>query len=352
MIQFKSILAATDFSVPANNAVRRAALLAKQHGARLSIVHVVGVASRIAVREWLYPTVDLDLKVADARERLHRLAVDLKNRFDVTSDVEVRAGHVLKELHRASTSADLLVLGQRRRSALAEMVLGCTAQRLVECSRRPVLVVKQVAEGNYRRALVPIDFTPASDAAAFVAAALAPDINLQVFHAFDSAGVAVMREADVSEAVIRESRSREETALLARMRRSMTRFGLDSRRLSFALGRGSPVKATLRQAQDLDADVLVATKQRRGRIATSVLGNINSLLARSSCDMLIVSGWVRDPRHLQTAVAPQTLARTTNFRGSPMARAHAPQGASWMRAQLPAEAFMAAQDGRPRRAGG
>ena len=41
MTPFKFILAATDFSLPANNAVHRAAMLAKQHDARLHIVHVV-----------------------------------------------------------------------------------------------------------------------------------------------------------------------------------------------------------------------------------------------------------------------------------------------------------------------
>lgn len=37
---FTSILAATDFSIDGNNAVRRAALLAHEHGARLTLVHV------------------------------------------------------------------------------------------------------------------------------------------------------------------------------------------------------------------------------------------------------------------------------------------------------------------------
>jgi len=270
----------------------------------------------------------------------------------VTAELEVRTGDIVEELHRASTRADLLVMGQRRRSALAEMVLGSTAQRLVECTRRPVLVVKQAATNGYRRALVPIDFTPASDAAALVASALAPDVDLQVFHAFDSTGESIMRDVDVSESVIRAYRVRQEAALLERMRRSMTRLGLDTGKLSFALGRGSPAKATLRQMQIQNADVLVATKQRRGRIATSVLGHINCLLARSRCDMLIVSGWVRDPRQLQALTTLQPVARAAGIGHARAGQAPAPQGSSWMRAQLPAEAFMAGQHGRPGRAGG
>ena len=352
MTPFKFILAATDFSVPADNAVRRAARVAKQHGARLCIVHVIAAARRVPFRAWLSPAIGRDLKVADAHDRLQRLAGDLTNRYDVTVDLEVRAGDVVEELHRASARVDLLVMAQRRRSALAEMVLGSTAQRLVECTRRPVLVVKQAATGAYRRALVPIDFTPASDAAALVAAALAPDIDLQIFHAMDSTGETVMRDVDVSESVIRAYRLREEAALLARMASSMTRLGLDSGKLHFALGRGSPVAATLRQVQSQNADVLVATKQRRGRIATSVLGHINSLLARARCDMLIVSGWVRDPRQSLAAAALRPVARVAGIDHARAGHAPAAQGSSWMRSQLPAEAFMASQHGRPDRAGG
>jgi nucleotide-binding universal stress UspA family protein len=270
----------------------------------------------------------------------------------VTPVLEILTGDVVEQLQRASARADLLVIGQRRRSVLAEMVLGSTAQRLVESSRQPVLVVKNVPRWGYRRALVPIDFTPASEAAALVAANLASDIDLQVFHAFDSTGETVMREADVSEPVIREYLLREEVALTARMRRSMTRLGLDSDKLSFAVGRGSPVKATLRQAQSLNADVLVATKQRRGRFYSLVLGSINSLLARSRCDMLIVSGRVRDPRHWQDVAAVRPAAPAVHLVHRRAAHWHATQGSSWMRAQLPAQAFMADQQGRPRRAGG
>lgn len=344
MTPFKSILAATDFSASANNAVQRAALLARQHGAHLCLVHVVTPPSRVQMRTWSSPAPGLEQQVAAARDRLRGLAAELTQRYAVTPSVALRTGRLLEQLHRVSARACLLVMGAGRRTALAEMLLGSTAQRLVACSRRPVLVAKQTAEGSYRRALVPIDFSPASDAAAFVAAALAPDIDLQVFHALDSAGVAATQGAGIVDTVIRESIAHEEGAVLARMRRSMKRLGLDCSKLRFALGRGAPVNAILQQAQRLDADVLVATKQQRGRTATSVLGNISSLMARSRCDMLVVAGWVRDPRQSCTVTAQGPLPRAEPV--------HATPDRSWMRAQLPADACMAAQHGRPHRAGG
>jgi nucleotide-binding universal stress UspA family protein len=352
MTPFNLILAATDFSAPANNAVWRAAQLARQHGARLRIVHVVNPAAFVRVREWLAPSVDLDAKAAEGRDRLRKLSADVRQLHGVVAEIELRTGDTFQELHRAATRADLLVVGQRRRNPLIELVLGRTAQRLVEACRRPVLVVRQAADGGYRRILVPIDLTPASDAAAVVAAALAPDVDLHIFHAFAWPGEAVMREADVRESVIRDARAREEAGLIARMRRSMARLGLDSRRMSFALGRGSPVAATLRQAQALGADVLVATKHRRSRVGATVLGRVNSLLLRARCDMLIVPGRVRDPRQPRAPVQRLPLARTSSA-GSARATGlvTAPRAPSWAPAQAQVTTLPAADRRAPRLAG-
>ena len=344
MTLFKTILAATDFSAPADHAVTRAALLAQRHGARLGLVHVVNPSRFVRVREWLAPSIDLGLQAAQSRQRLQLLAEQLRAVHGVDAHFEVRSGNTFEELHRASNRADLLVVGQRRRHPLAELVLGRTAQRLVEACRRPLLVVKQAADGAYQRILVPTDFSPASDAAAVVAAALAPELDLQIFHAFDASGETLMREADVCESVIRDCRAREEAGLIARMRRSMARLGLDSRRMSFALGRGSPVAATLRQAQDLSADLMVATKQRRKRVGTTVLGSINSLLLRARCDMLIVPGRVRDPRPAPALALP--VARATRVNPARSAGAAATlRGPSWTRPQRAAALFQATGHG-------
>lgn len=72
-------------------------------------------------------------------------------------------------------------------------------------------MVKKTAESDYQRILVPVDFTPNSDAAAVVAAALAREIDLHMFHAFDSIGEIALRETDVRESVIREIPARDES---------------------------------------------------------------------------------------------------------------------------------------------
>ena len=60
MTPFNAILVATDFSIDGNNAVRRAALLAHQHGAGLHILHVLKEPACRPLREWFTPLADIE----------------------------------------------------------------------------------------------------------------------------------------------------------------------------------------------------------------------------------------------------------------------------------------------------
>lgn len=302
MTPFTSILAATDFSIDGNNAVRRAAQLAQEHGARLNLVHVVDATGGRPLRDWFSPSTDSELEAAQARESLRRLAVEMAGRYDVNASVEVMIGDPLESLMEASERADLLVLGERGRTRLKTLFVGRTVDRLLRTFARPVLVVKTPAEGSYRRVLVPVDFTAPSDAAVKVAARLTRGRGMHVFHAINSHREAVLRETFVPEKIIREVRLRLEAGTIARMRRKAARLGLDSTRVGFSVAHGHPVWSTLSQARRLGADLIVAGKQGRSSLSEFLLGSVSQrLLTASHCDMLIV------PRPRKEPAAQTTL---------------------------------------------
>jgi nucleotide-binding universal stress UspA family protein len=290
MTPFTSILAATDFSDDGNNAVRRAALLAHQHGAQLRILHVLKAAGCKPLREWLAsPTIDIDLKAAQARDALRRVAVEISGAYDVSASVMVEVGDPYAILMQASERADLVVLGQRGRARLEGLLVRGTVDRMLRTCRRPILVVKTAMEGSYRRVLVPIDFTASSETAMAVAAGMPPDTGLHVFHAISSQRQAVLRDADVPEHIIRETRVTEEAGTNARMRRTVARLGLDSVRANFSIAHGPAARSILLRAQKLRADLIVAGKQGRSTVGGFLLGSVSSrLLAGSDCDILIV----------------------------------------------------------------
>ena len=312
MTSFTSILAATDLSVDGNNAVRRAALLAHEHGAHLRILHVLNAARDKPLRGWFSPALDVDLKAAQARDALRRLGVEISGAYDLTASVEVTVGDPFETLMRASEDVDLVVLGRRGRRRLRGLLAGRTVDRMLRICRRPVLVVQTPVQGSYRRVVVPIDFTASSDAAIRVADRMRRELGMNVFHAIDSKLEPVPRDADVPEHIIRGTRLMEEGAIKARMRRKVAGLGLDSRPMSYALAYGPPVRSTLRHAHKVEADLIVAGKQGRSTLGGLLLGSASSrVLSEATCDMLIVPGPRKSsPPHAAETVAPRPSSET------------------------------------------
>ena len=150
---FRRIVACTDFSPTATMAVQRATWLALSEGAMLDLVHV-------DYPVWLQPVhIQYDLqREPDAgyrdqyrammRERLaNHLATVCPEappewKTHVLEDVRAAdaISHFLKEIR-----ADLVVLGTAGRSGLNVLLLGTTAERLIQKSECSVLAIKPPA---------------------------------------------------------------------------------------------------------------------------------------------------------------------------------------------------------------
>ena len=140
MAPIRFILAATDFSPEGNNAVWRAAAMARQSGARMGIVHVVDPAGYQPLRDWMMPCYPLDQKEARGLAQARQLAIDVANGHGLTPSVHVPVGDVSEEVVCAAAQADLLVLGRPHRRRLRDLLTVRTADRILRASRRPVLV--------------------------------------------------------------------------------------------------------------------------------------------------------------------------------------------------------------------
>lgn len=289
MTRFRSILAATDFSGSATQALRRAARLAEQHAARLTLLHVVDDTGFKALRDWFSPSIDHDLKVAQARATLRGFAAEIRGRHRVAARFRVVIGEPFQEIRRASEGADLVVLGPRGRNPLKDLVTGSTADRLLRSCRRAMLVVKHAANGAYRRVLVPLDFTVHAPACLRAAGALAPTADLHVFHALDSSRDFELRMAGVPAAVIRDHERAEIAKAHGRVLEVGALAGLAPGRFRTVVRCGPPWACTLEQADALGAELLVVGKQGATQVADFLLGSFTRrMLASSKCDLLVV----------------------------------------------------------------
>jgi nucleotide-binding universal stress UspA family protein len=131
MLSIQTILHPTDFSERSGYALQLACSLARDHGARLVIVHVMPV-----------PLVQ--------EKRLYReeMAGEL-NRLGAP-DVRVQVEHRLEEGDAArqilrvaqEIGCDLIVLGTRGRTGLGRLLMGSVAEQVLRRASCPVLTVR------------------------------------------------------------------------------------------------------------------------------------------------------------------------------------------------------------------
>ncbi|MEO7941159.1 MAG: universal stress protein [Burkholderiaceae bacterium] len=328
MASFRFILAATDFSPEGNNAVWRAAAMSQQLGARMGIVHIVDPAGYQPLRDWMLPSYQLDMMEARALAQVRQLAIDVAHCHGLTPSIVVQEGDVGQKVARAAATADLLVIGRPGRRKLRDLLTVRTADRILRASRRPVLVARNPVKGPYTKVLVPVDFSACSDAALRAARRLAPELTLGLFHAIDPANKTITPEAEVPAWVVREVRAREDAGTLARMRRQVTRLGLDHRAMQFAVGRGRTVLATARHALQQDAELMVITRAGRWSLSEFLPANVsNRLLKSSSCDVLLLPRLADAEAASHVTVEPTPLTMAMRDRGSRSAPRGLPAGA-------------------------
>jgi nucleotide-binding universal stress UspA family protein len=165
-----TVLVATDFSPTAEAAVQWGSELARARGGKLVLVHAVDVHGPLT--DFLPAPAELDEQVrAAAATRLDETAAAVRARgVDVETRLETGVAsqavvHVAGEL-----APDLVVQGSRGLTpGLAHLLLGSTAQRIVQHSPRPVLTVHPGDRDRHpaiRHVLVPTDFSHDAEGAA------------------------------------------------------------------------------------------------------------------------------------------------------------------------------------------
>ena len=164
--KIRQILVATDFSDTAESGVEWAAKAAFDHGAKLRLVHGLllpspttdFVAPSPAFSEELQRAALERLDEAGERARMWGVEVETDLRPGLPSQVIVEAA--------AEHGADLVVIGTRGLSGIRHLLLGSTAERVVQRARCPVLTVHSGDIDKHRlirRILIPTDFSSSAE---------------------------------------------------------------------------------------------------------------------------------------------------------------------------------------------
>ena len=143
----QKILVPTDFSTFSDEALRQAYDLAKQHAARIYLLHVVGVTQTCAI-DYCFdePTIAaidkkaIETSEAAMNEQIKRVlpAMDVELESYVVKGTP--AAQILKE--QEAKKIDLIVISSHGRTGLIGHLMGSVAEKIARHAQCPVMLVR------------------------------------------------------------------------------------------------------------------------------------------------------------------------------------------------------------------
>jgi nucleotide-binding universal stress UspA family protein len=139
MLPIHTILHPTDFSSYSLDAFRLACSLARDHGARLVVMHVVIPPVATFGKGVMVPQPDVDNS-----ELWQQLQHSQDEAPDVAIELRILEGEPAAEILDAAheTNCDLIVMGTHGRTGLRRLLMGSVAELVVRGALCPVLTVK------------------------------------------------------------------------------------------------------------------------------------------------------------------------------------------------------------------
>jgi len=279
------ILAATDFSMRSQRALRRAGLLARDAGAELVLVHVVDDDQ------------PQDL-IAMERREAERILVEQVGAITEFRGVQCRpmvaTGDPFDAILQtaADLRPDLIIMGAHRKQFLRDVFVGTTVERVIRTGPYPVLMVNSEATGGpYRTVLAPVDMSAPSANAIKVAQAvgLIGDAQVTLVHAFHPLAKAKMVMAGLDQASIDEYVAGQRRKAFDELAAFLIAHDLGGRGWSRHIEEGRAFEVIARTADEMKPDLLVIGTHGRSGLMKLLLGSVAEEVLRSlSVDTLVV----------------------------------------------------------------
>ena len=280
------LLLATDLSCRCDRALDRAALLAAEWHARLTVVHAMPAeaASRADkdafVPAWRY----VDPRVLAER----RVREDIGNVAPAPT-VVIGTGEPIDVILQAvsANDCDLIVTGLARDEPLGRLVLGSTVDKLMRRSPVPLLIARRRAREPYRRIAVATDFSQPSQEALEAAMGAFPRAQFDLVHAYDAPMSGLVSDQKAHRAEFRAMAEDDAAAFLASYEAAFPQRA----RPRLVLRRGDPDRELSAYADEEDIELVVMSTQPRSALMDALIGSVAADLIRIvPCDVLVMRG--------------------------------------------------------------
>jgi nucleotide-binding universal stress UspA family protein len=298
------ILVPTDFSAPSDAVLSYARLLANTYDASLHLLHVTATRSTPPSA----PSDSWNREPAALCQLRDRLTADDRRRRIVVRVLEAPdpARQIVR--YARAMDIDLIVMGTHGRSAVAQLLMGSVAEKVVRTAPCPVFTAHdalRASAAGFRRILMPTDFGLPSYAALNCARRLAASFaaSLHLLHVLEE--VPSTGGIGWSELFINESP--EARSLRLRDARDRLKQQISDGRVTLGATTevivGSPARVIANYAADNRFDLIVMGTHGRTGMAHLLLGSVAERVVRSaSCPVVTTQyTWQRAAAVMQQA---------------------------------------------------
>ena len=146
----KTILVATDFSQPADEALDYAISLADKIGASITVLHAYDVPSMGVPTGALLTSTDVAGQLRTSAQAALEAAVAKRKKGGVQMATLLKMGDARESIPAVAhdIAADLIVMGTHGRRGIARALLGSVAETVVRTASCPVLTIRAVTSGS------------------------------------------------------------------------------------------------------------------------------------------------------------------------------------------------------------
>jgi nucleotide-binding universal stress UspA family protein len=291
------ILVGVDFTPGSLGAAVRAAEIAAQHGARLTLVHAATVPERPQVPESMQETADayvavLANRLAGDRDRLATLRTELGAHGVEVSQVLVDrfADDALVEA-ATELHVDLIVTGTSEQSKLRRWLLGSTTESVVRSAPCSVLVSRTGdPERGFQRVMVGTDYSPAAELALERARDIAaPGAEIDVVHCLHLAFPAAQLDQLPLGQDPRTLHAQLSADALGRGHALVERLGRPGRVMRFTVRDDTARHGLPDLAEEKQCDLVVVGSHGHRGLRRAILGSTTEAVVRHApCSVLVV----------------------------------------------------------------
>ncbi len=278
----ESILIPTDASEGALAGAKHGVALASQTDADVHVISVVEEPTSVGIPD--EDTIQsLESAAQEALETVVEMVESVDERVSVTTAVEHGTPFQSIRAYANRREIDVIVMGTKGRTGLDRMLLGSVTENVLRTARTPVLAVPPAVSGSgteeisFERFLLPTDGSDGAQIAAEWGIALADRLDAMIHSLFvvDTSPFAGTQ----SEEELFEAFEDQGQAAIDDVGDRARAAGVG---VSGSIATGSPAKATLASAADIDADLIIMGTHGQTGIGQWFLGSVTENVVRQS----------------------------------------------------------------------